>query len=135
MNRTVFLTIVAPIAITVGLVALLFPSLLLESKGVSPDAPVKVWMTEVGILLISVGVIVFFVRKEQSSNSLKAIFIGNIMIQIGLLLIEIFAYANNTITEISGIIPNSLLHIILSFGFFYYLLKMNTELKLKAAKL
>jgi len=111
MKRKTFLSIVSPVALIIGLVALFFPSILLESKGVIPGGPVKVWMSEVGILLVSAGVILFLVRKEEDSIALKAILIGNTLVQIGLLSIEILAFQNGVIKEVSGIIPNSILHV------------------------
>lgn len=124
MTRKVFLSIVAPIATLIGLVALFAPTVLLESKGVIADPPIRVWMSEVGVLLIATGVIVFLVRKEPASPSLKAIFIGNILIQIGLLVIEVWAYQRGVITEITGILPNGILHIVLTIAFAYFLVKM-----------
>jgi len=120
MKRKTFLSIVSPVALIIGLVALFFPSILLESKGVIPGGPVKVWMSEVGILLVSAGVILFLVRKEEDSIALKAILIGNTLVQIGLL---------GVIKEVSGIIPNSILHVLLSIGFIYYLSKISTPYK------
>jgi len=127
MKRGIFLTIVASIAFIIGCVALFFPAVLLESKGIINNPPANVWMSEVGILLIAVGILVFLIRKEENSLALKAIFISVLIIQSGLLLIELMAYRNGTITEISGIIPNCVLHIILIFGFTSYLSKMNIE--------
>ncbi|MBR11373.1 MAG: hypothetical protein CMP48_27315 [Rickettsiales bacterium] len=127
MSRQTFLTISAPIACIVGLVALFYPSLLLISKGVVPDEPVKVWMTEVGILLLSMGVILFLVRKQPDSITMKALLFGNMLIQLGLLVIEIQAFLVGTITDISGIIPNSILHVLLVIGFFYYWMKLKTN--------
>lgn len=130
MKRSIFLTLVACIAFTIGCVALFFPSVLLESKGIINNPPANVWMSEVGILLISVGILVFLVRKERNSLALRAIFMSIIIIQSGLLGIELLAYRNGIITEVSGIIPNCILHLILILGFTLYLSKMNTEKEL-----
>lgn len=127
MKREVFLSIVFPLAILIGLVALLLPSVLLESKGVIPESAVKVWMSEVGLLLIANGIILFLVRKDPVSNSLKAIFVGNMIIQLGLLIIEVRAFERLVIKDIMGIIPNSVLHVILSIGFLYFLIQMHRE--------
>jgi len=127
MKRCIFLTLVGCIAFTIGCVALFFPSVLLESKGIINNPPANVWMSEVGILLIAVGILVFLIRKEENSLALKAIFISITIIQTGLLGIELLAYRNGIITEISGIIPNCTLHLILILGFIFYLSKMTTE--------
>jgi len=124
MSRQLFLTISSVIAFCVGTFALIFPSVLLESKGVDPIAATQIWTREVGILLIVIGVITFSIRKLEASPTLKAIFLGNIILQIGLFLIEFIAYKDGTITQLSGIVPNLTLHILLAIGFFYYCVTM-----------
>ena len=124
MTRKTFLSIAAFLALVIGTFALVFPGILLESKGVAPNAAVDVWVREVGILLISVGVAAFFYRGDADSPTLQAVFIGNITLQLGLLTIEPIAYANGTITKLSGIVPNTVLHLLLAGGFAYYLMKM-----------
>ena len=124
MTQKTFLTIASFIACTVGLVATLFPAMLLASKDTSPNEATDVWMTEVGILLLALGITNFMVRAHETSDTLKALFIGNIIIQIGLFLIEFIAYQNGIITLLSGVAPNLTLHILLAIGFYYYLKKM-----------
>lgn len=124
MTRKTFVSIAAFIAFAVGAFALIFPGILLESKGVVPNAAVEVWVREVGVLLISVGVAAFFYRGDADSPTLRAVFIGNIILQLGLLTIEPIAYANGIITKLSGIVPNTILHLLLAGGFAYYLMKM-----------
>lgn len=127
MKREIFLTIASIIALLIGFFATIFPSVLLESKGVVDSEVTNVWMQQVGILLIAIGILVFLVRKHNESPTLKAILISNIIIQIGLLIIEIVAYYQGIIPLLSGIIPNSIIHIILAFGFGYYLLKFKKD--------
>ena len=110
--------------------AIFFPNIFLESKGIIDNPAACVWMTEVGILLFSTGIVLFLIRAEKSSKLLKNVFIGNIVIQIGLLIIELKAFNNNVITDINGIIPNSILHIVLTGGLVFYFLQMNKELKI-----
>ncbi len=134
MSRPIFLTIASFIALSVGAFALLFPGILLESKGVVPLATTSVWMRETGLLLLALGIINFAVRKLKPSGTLKALLSGNIIIQIGLFVIELLAYSNDVITKLSGIIPNLILHILLAIGFAYFLKTMdlttdNTEPK------
>jgi hypothetical protein len=124
MKRTTFLSVASFIALAVGTFALIAPAILLESKGVAASAATDVWVREVGALLISVGVTAFLVRDHEDSPPLKAFFIGNIMLQLSLLIIEPLAYANGIITKLSGIVPNTILHILLASGFIYYWAKM-----------
>ncbi len=123
MNRKIFLTMAAAIGLGVGSFALLFPSPLLASKGVS-SVEANIWAREVGVLLIAIGVIAYLVRGHDDSPTLKAILLGNIIIQLGLLSIELLAYQDGIITLLSGIIPNTALHVVLAAGFTFYFMKM-----------
>lgn len=77
-------------------------------------------MREVGILLLCVGVVLFRVRGDSDSATMKSLLLGNLLIQFGLLGVELLAFAKGVITILSGILPNSVLHIALATGFAYY---------------
>jgi hypothetical protein len=116
--RTVFLGVAAVVALAVGTFALLLPTTLLESKGVSlPNAAAVVWVREVGINIVGIGVTLLLVRKSKDSPELRAVFLGNAVVQLGLLPIEIDAFNDGVITRLSGIVPNSVLHVVLASGF------------------
>lgn len=123
MKRSTFLTLASTIALTIGAFSLLAPALLLDSKGVSSKLAL-IWTREVGVLLFAIGLILFMVREHEDSSTLRAVMIGSTVIQIGLLPIEMIAYREGLITRISGIIPNTIVHIFLASGFCYYILKM-----------
>jgi hypothetical protein len=127
MSRQVFLTLASIIAFSVGIVALLFPNIILESKGVTPLEGTLVWMRETGLLLLTIGIIILAVRKHKTSETLKAILFGNIIIQIGLFVIELLAYFNSVITKPSGIIPNLALHILLATRFIHFWKTVNLK--------
>src|SRR3954470_1607020 len=110
MSREVFLTIVAGVAVCIGGFAAALPRLLLDSKGVAPNAATSVWVREVGVLLVALGVTAFLVRGQPDSTTLRAFLIGNVIVQLGLLPIEVVAYARKVITKLSGIVPNTILH-------------------------
>lgn len=126
MKRSLFLSIASIIALAVGAFALVAPSALLESKGIS-SVPASVWTREVGVLLVAIGVIVFSVRNHKDSPTLRAVLSGNAIVQIGLFPIEIWAYQAGTITQLSGIVPNSVLHLLLAAGFLYYAIAMKSQ--------
>jgi hypothetical protein len=119
MKRSTFLSIAASIALAVGAFALFAPAELLASKGIS-STTASVWTREVGALLIAIGVIVFSVRNHADSPTLQAVLNGNAIVQLGLFPIEVLAYREGTITQLSGIVPNSVLHLCLAAGFLYY---------------
>lgn len=127
MRRKVFLTIASMIALAVGVFALCAPDVLLQSKGVQVTAGPIVWVREMGVMLIAVGATVFMVRQHEDSVTLKAVLIGNVIVQLGLLVIEPLAYAAGTITKLDGIAPNTLIHVLLATGFCYYAQKIKAK--------
>jgi hypothetical protein len=119
LNRTIFLTLASGIAVVVGVFALAAPSVLLASKGIT-SAAAGVWVREVGVLLVAVGISVFMVRHHADSPTLRALLIGNLVVQLGLLPLEVLAYREGIITVLAGIVPNTLIHGLLAGGFGYY---------------
>jgi hypothetical protein len=125
MTRELFLTIVSSIASGIGVFAVVLPGRLAAGKGVGPSAAVNVWVREVGVLLVAVGVTAFLVRSQPDSPTLRAFLIGNVVIQVGLCPIELIAYARGVLTKMYGVVPNTVLHIVLAVGFIYYALAMS----------
>jgi hypothetical protein len=123
MQRKTFLTLASMLALAVGTFALLFPAVLLESKGLT-SAVAGIWVSEVGILLIATGVAAFMMRTHEDSPTLRAVFVGNLIVQVGLAPIELMAYARGVIPNPFGIVPNTIVHVLLALGFLYYLCQM-----------
>jgi len=125
MNRKYFLTVVACISWIVGLLALLFPEILLGKvkMAVAGDAAFVMSRT-VGVLLISIGCLNFLVRTHQDSPTLRAILIANLLLQLIILPIDPLAYMQGTFKTLGSFVPNTILHFILSGGFIYFILKM-----------
>ena len=120
MQQKTFLTIAAAIALGVGTAAVLFPAALLASKGTVPSAAADVWMREVGVLLVCIGVIASLVRSHADSPTMRALMLGNLLVQLGLLATEVLGYTHGVITDLSGLVPNAVLHLVLAAGFAYY---------------
>lgn len=127
MNRRLFLTLASIVALAVGIFALLQPALLLQSKGIVSNAAANVWMQETGIALISIGVVALLLRGQPDSPTLRAFLIGNTVLQVGLLTIELMAFAEGIITRLSGVAPNCGLHVVLAMGFGYYAASMQAS--------
>jgi hypothetical protein len=120
-SRSLFLTIGSAVAVAVGAFAYAAPQALLESKGVSlPNAAATLWVREVGITILGLGVSLGLVRQHASSPTLRAQLIGNAVVQLGLLPVEIDGYRDGVITRLSGIIPNTVLHLLLAVGFLVF---------------
>jgi uncharacterized membrane protein YpjA len=127
MNRKFFLTFAGVIALMVGTTALSMPWVLLESKGVTANPAAEVWMRELGISILALAVVMLWVRGHADSSTLRAFLFGNAVLQLGLLPIELAAHADGVLTKISGVVPNSVLHVVLAFGFIWYAWRMQTR--------
>ena len=117
MERKTFLGIVGVIGIVIGSMALLFPAALLAGKGVSPEPAPVVWVREVGILILAMSAVVILARAQPDSPTMRAILWGNALLHAGLFPIELAAWNAGVITRVSGVAPNSVLHVVLAAGF------------------
>lgn len=124
MRRKIFLTVNAIIALGVSAFALIAPDALLESKGVI-DQTASVWVREVGALIFAAGVLSFLVRSHRDSATLKSVLIFIGLVHFGLFPIEVWAYGEGIIKSLLGIIPNSVIHLLLSTSSFYFALKVS----------
>jgi hypothetical protein len=120
MNRTTFLTASSIIAFAVAGFALAFPDALLVAKGVTPNAALVVWLREAGVMILASGVSVFLARRAPDSAALRALLLGNAVLHFGLFPIEILAYTQGVIPRLAGVLPNSLVHLLLGVGFVVY---------------
>lgn len=129
MTRKTFLTIASVIALAVGTIAALFPIAILESKGVTPGAPVIVWIRQVGVAIVSVGLTSFLIRGHAPSATVRAFLFGNAAHQLMLAPIEVVAFVDGTITKLSGIVPNTVLHLLLATGFLFFASRERTDMQ------
>lgn len=120
MKRSTFLTLAASSALAVGAAAIFAPAQFLASKGVLHNPAAEVWMREVGVLILATGLATFAVRRHEDSPTLRALLVGNAVVQFGLLPVELIGFARSAITEVRGIVPNTLLHVVLGFAFLFY---------------
>ena len=123
--RSTFLTLASVVALAIGSIAVGLPHVLLAGKGVAlPNLAAAVWVREVGVSIFAQGVTMFLVRKHADSPTLRAFFCGSAIVQVGLLGIELAAYRERVIPLLSGILPNSVLHVVLASGFLAYAARM-----------
>lgn len=119
-SQNSFLTFAALIAIGVGGMALLAPEVMLSSKGIVGNKAARVWMGEVGAVLLAMGVVNWLIRAHEDSPTMRAVLWGNALLQVGLLPIELVAYVQGVIPTAAGIVPNTVLHVVLAVGFFTF---------------
>ncbi len=118
MNRARFLTLASLVALSVGALATFAPALLLKTKGVMPLPATEVWVREVGVALLAIGVTAAMVRHHPASPTLRAFLFGNALHQVLLAPIEVAAWRAGTIPSLAGIVPNTLVHVSFALAFF-----------------
>jgi len=118
-NLNLLLISMSAIAAVVGVFAIARPAKFLESKGAAVSPAAVIWMREVGVLIFAQGLTCFLLRNESLTPALRAFLVGAAVTQLGLLPIEIAGYLRGSLTRLSGIIPNSLLHAVLGSMLLY----------------
>lgn len=127
MNRSRFLMLAALIAVAVGGVALVAPDLMLSSKGIEGNAAARVWMQELRAALLAAGATLWLVRNHDDSPTLQALLWGNAVLQLGLVPIEPIALAREVIPNTAGVVPNTVVHVVLAIGFIAYARAIRTR--------
>jgi hypothetical protein len=125
MSRRAFLTVTSIVAFAVGVFALAAPAVLLGSvKLAAPSSSANVMARTVGVLLISVGVLDFLVRDHEDSDTMRAILVANLLLQLLIVPIDPLAYFTGVFHTLGSFLPNTLLHLVLASGFAFYLATM-----------
>lgn len=117
VSRYWFLTLAALVAVGVGGAAFVAPEAMLATKGIGGNATAQVWVREVGAVLLAVGFIAWRVRSHGDSATLRVLLWGNALLQLAMLPIEVVAHAQGVIPALMGIVPNTVLHVLLAAGF------------------
>ena len=113
MNLNLLLSCTAALALVVGVLAVTRPAKFLESKGALVTPAAVIWMREVGVLIFCQGLTAFLLRDEPLTHPVRAFLIGAALTQFGLLPLEIAGYWRGSLTRLRGIVPNSVLHVVL----------------------
>src|SRR5436309_1609203 len=111
MKRQTFLTIAAAGGALFAVFMIASPAKMMEEMGSQPSDAANVLLQVVGAMMFSIAVILFLARKDEGSIALRAIIIGNIIIGIGSIPIDWIAYQRGIFTQISSLIPSTIVHI------------------------
>jgi hypothetical protein len=126
MSRKTFLTVLAFIAATIGMIATFAPMVILNSKGVHGNFVATIWVREVGVLLFAVGALNYWMRSSIDQSAIMAVLSTNLIIQASLLPIEVIAYMQGWLS-FAGIAPNTILHSVLVIALAYYWLQARDQ--------
>ncbi len=127
MTRKHLLIVGSMVALAVGSIALFAPYWLLgEVKGVAePTSAAAAMARTVGILLLAFGVLNWKLRALEEPAAVQGLLLANLVLQLGLLPLDPYAYAVGAFVGVGSFVPNSLLHIGLSLGFAAHLVRAN----------
>ena len=117
MKRQTFLTIAAALGTLFSLYMFLAPAKMMEGMGVQSNDTINVILQVMCVMLFTIAFITFLARRDEGSIALRAIIIGSIMMHIISIPIDWVAYQRGIFTQISGLIPGTIIHIILCVGF------------------
>lgn len=120
VRRSTFLLLSAAIGSVVGLLCVLWPTGLLASKGLAPDPVADIWLRQTGVLLLAMSLLGFLVRRHPLTPTLRAVLWALALAQIGLLVVEVAAWAVGVIPGAAGIIGNCVVHLLLATGFCWF---------------
>lgn len=121
MSRKTFLTIAAVVACTIGTIAAVMPmTLLIDIKAAEPSDTGLVMARTAGVFLLSFGILNFLVRGDGDSTTMTSLLLCNALLQLLILPVDPIAYAIGTYGSVMSFIPNTVVHLILLFGFLHY---------------
>lgn len=121
MSRQTFLTIASAVSLLFSAYMIAAPGKMMEGMGVGPNAGTNVVLQAMSVMLLSIAVMTFLARKDPGSQALRAILIGNVVMHTVALPIDWIAYAQGVFTQLSGILPGTIIHVIFALGFIYFL--------------
>ena len=117
MKRKTFFLIAAIIGVLFSVVILSGPAKMIGNMGGQPCDTTNVVLQVVSVMLFSMAVITFLARNDPGSIALRAIIIGSIVLHIVSIPVDLIAYQKGIFTQLSGIIPGQVIHVILAIGF------------------
>lgn len=123
MKRSTFLFVAAIIPLLFGTVMMFLPEQMLSnSLTAEPDLQTRAVTQWVGFGVFTIGLITLLSRNDSGSVALKAVMIGNIVFHALGICFDIYHYSIDVMT-LSGLITGLIPHLLLIFGFVYFLSK------------
>lgn len=129
MTRKTFLTFAAIVALTIGSVAAFLPAtLLVDMKFAEPTDSGLVMARTAGVFLLSFGVLNFLSRGHETSPTMVSLLLANALLQLLILPVDPLAYVFGVYGSVMSFVPNTILHVVLLFGFVHFWRNANASL-------
>jgi hypothetical protein len=124
MKRKTFLVIASVVALLFAVIMIAAPGKVMQSQGLTADEPVKATLQFLGVMILAVAIITYLSRNDPGSIALRAVLIGSIVVHVLSMAMDWITYARGVFSQVSGIIPGTVVHTLLAIGFIYYLVKL-----------
>ena len=126
MSRSVFLILAGIIGIFFGGTMIFNSAQMLDMVAIPTNQSTSVVLQWMGCPLIAIGLMNILARRDAGSIALRAIMIGNILLHVFGMAIDVYDYRNAFI-KISGLEMGAVVHLILIAGFLFYYLRLGKE--------
>jgi hypothetical protein len=120
MKRPQFMLLAGALAFLFSIMMLVTPDQMLGNVSTITNEGARNVVRWLGANLFAIGVINLLARHDAGSEALRAIMIGNIVLHVVALTLDIMDNANG-IVKTSGVIMGAVVHVGLALGFLYYL--------------
>lgn len=124
MSRKVFLLISGIIGLLFGVYMIAAPAAMMKGVGAPASEATNAVLQAMGATLIAVSIMLLAARNDAGSPALRGLLLGGFLMHLLELPVDWVAYNRGIFTEISGIIPGTVVHVVLGIGFLYYLVRM-----------
>ncbi len=126
MHRRLFFLWSGLIALAMGIVLLVSPTLAAQLFGVTPSTATDLLFRAMGATIVSTGVLNLLVRLHADSASLRAVLIFNIVSQVLNIAVDLFGVAAGTVA-MSSMAPAQVVHLFILVGSWHYLRDLSRE--------
>lgn len=123
MKRSTFLLISSILSFAFGILMFLLPGLAAKSLGIVSTPEATSLLRGMGGLIIGSGAVIFLLRNNKDTGTLKVLLITNIITHLLGLSADIWGVVDGVLTT-SKIVPVEMTHLFVGIGSFICLLKL-----------
>ena len=126
MKRNHFLLLAGLLSLFFGISMIVTPGQMLANMTTIAAGGASNAMRWLGASLVAIGAINLFARNDPGSEALRAVMTGNIVLHVIAWGLDFLDYLNGIVRP-SGIVTGSIVHLLLTVGFVYYLGRMGRQ--------
>ena len=119
MKRSAFMVIAAILPVFFGVSMAFNPGQMLDMMAIPTNDSSRAILQWMACPLVAVGVMNFLARNDAGSPALRALMIGNILVHVLGMIVDIAQYQQGII-KMQGVAFGAVVHIVLTAGFAFY---------------